>query len=49
LFCEGEERLGGLFRNEGEIDLLSGEGSSVGAAEQEQCFGEVDCSTVDVV
>ena len=29
--------------------MLSGEGSLVGAAEQEQCFGEVDRSGVDGV
>src|SRR5262249_21805129 len=49
LFCEGEERLGGFFGDEGEVDVFCGEGSSVGAAEQEQCLGEVDRSTVDVV
>ena len=46
---EGEERLGGLFRDEGQVDVLAGEGPSVGAAEQEQCFGEVDRPGVDGV
>ena len=48
-FCEGEERFGGFFRYEGQVDVFSGEGSLVGAAEQEQCFGEVDRSGVDGV
>ena len=47
LLCEGEERFGGFFREEGEVDVFPGEGSLVGAAEQEQCFGEVDRSGVD--
>ena len=47
LFCEGEERLGGFFRDEGQVDVFSGEGSLTGAAEQEQCFGEVDRPGVD--
>ena len=49
LLCEGEERFGGFFRDEGQVDVFSGEGSLVGAAEQEQCFGEVDRSGVDGV
>ena len=49
LFGEGEERFGGFFRDEGQVDVLSGEGPLVGAAEQEQCFGEVDRSGVDGV
>ena len=48
-FCEGEERLGGFFGYEGQVDVLSGEGPLVGAAEQEQRFGEVDRSGVDDV
>ena len=48
-FSERQERLGGFFRHEGEVDVLRGEGPSVGAAEQEQCFGEVDRSGVDGV
>ena len=47
LFGEGEERFGGFFRDEGQVDVFSGEGSLVGAAEQEQCLGEVDRSGVD--
>ena len=49
LFGEGEERFGGFFRDEGQVDVLSGEGSLVGAAEQQQCLGEVDRSGVDEV
>ena len=48
-FCEGEERFGGFFRDEGQVDVFSGEGPLVGAAEQEQRFGEVDRSGVDGV
>jgi hypothetical protein len=47
LFCAGEERFGGFFGYEGQVDVFSGEGPLVGAAEQEQCFGEVDRSGVD--
>jgi hypothetical protein len=36
-------------RFEGQVDVFSGEGPLVGAAEQEQCFGEVDRSGVDGV
>ena len=32
---------------EGQVDVFAGEGSLVGAAEQEQCFGEFDRSGVD--
>jgi hypothetical protein len=46
-FREGEESFGGFFCNEGKVDAFSGEGSLVGAAEQEQCFDEVDRSGVD--
>ena len=42
-----EERFGGFFRYEGQVDVFSGEGPLVGAAEQEQCFSEVDRSGVD--
>ena len=48
-FCEGKERFGGFFGDERQVDVLSGEGPLVGAAEQEQCFGEVDRSGVDEV
>ncbi len=34
LFAEGEERFGGVFGDEGEVDGFWGEGSLVGAAEQ---------------
>src|SRR4051812_7341658 len=44
---KGEERFGGLFRYEGQVDVFGGEGSLVGAAEQEQCLGEVDRAGVD--
>ena len=47
--CEGEERFGGFLRDEGQVDVFSGEGPLVGAAEQEQCFGEVDRPGVDGV
>ena len=49
MFGEGEERLSGFLRDEGQVDVLSGEGPLVGAAEQEQRFGEVDRSGVDGV
>jgi hypothetical protein len=45
--CEGEERFGGFLRYEGQVDVFPGERPLVGAAEQEQCFGEVDRSGVD--
>ena len=48
-FCEGEERFGGFFRDQGQVDVFSGEGPLVGAAEQEQCLGEVDRPGVDGV
>ena len=48
-FCEGEKRFCGLFRDEGQVDVFSGEGPLVGAAEQEQCLSEVDRSGVDDV
>ena len=46
---EREERLGGLLRDEGQVDVFAGEGPLVGAAEQEQRLGEVDRSGVDEV
>ena len=49
LFCEREERFGGFFGHQGQVDVFSGEGPLVGAAEQEQGFGEVDRSGVDRV
>ena len=48
-FCEGQERFSGFFRDEREIDVFAGEGPLVGAAEQEQRFGEVDRPGVDGV
>ena len=47
LLGERKEGLGGLFREEGQVDVLSGEGPLVGAAEQEQRLGEVDRAGVD--
>lgn len=49
LFREGEECFGGFLCQEGQVDRFSGEGPLVGAAEQEQCLGEVDGSGVDGV
>jgi hypothetical protein len=49
LLREGEECFGRFFGDEGQVDVLWGEGSLVGAAEQEQCFSEVDRSRVDGV
>ena len=49
LLGEGEERLGGLLGDEGQVDVLAGEGPLVGAAEQEQRLGEVDRPGVDGV
>ncbi len=48
-FCEREERFGGFFRDEGQVDVFAGEGPLVGAAEHEQRLGEVDRSGVDGV
>ncbi len=48
-FCEWNKRFGGLFRYQGQVDVFSGERPSVGAAEQKQCFREVDRSGVDEV
>ena len=47
LFREGKERFGGFFGYEGQVDVFWGEGPLVGAAEQEQCFREVDRSGVE--
>jgi hypothetical protein len=47
--CEGEERFGGFFGYEGEVDVGRGEGAAVGAAEQEQRLREVDRAGVDGV
>jgi hypothetical protein len=49
LFCEGEQGFGGLFCGQGQVEVFSGEGPLVGAAEQQQCLGEVDRSGVDGV
>ena len=49
LLGEREERFGGFLREEGQVDVFSGEGPLVGVAEQEQCLGEVDRSRVDGV
>ena len=47
--CEGKERFSGFFGEEGQVGVFSGERPLVGAAEQEQRFGEVDRSGVDEV
>ena len=49
LFCERDERFGGFFCHERQVDVFSRERPLLGAAEQEQCFGEVDRSGVDSV
>ena len=49
LFSEGEERFGGFFGYERQVDVFWGEGPLVGTAEQEQCFGEADRSGVNGV
>ena len=49
LLGEGEERLGGLLRDQGQVDGFPGERSLIGAAEQEQGLGEVDRPGVDRV
>jgi hypothetical protein len=49
LFCERDERFGGFFCHERQVDFFSRERPLLGAAEQEQCFGEVDRSGVDSV
>ena len=47
--ARGEERFSGFLCYEGQVDVFSGEGPLVGAAEQEQCLSEVDRSGVDGV
>ena len=47
LLREGQERFGGFFRDEGQVDVFSGEGPLVGPAEQQQRFGEIDRPGVD--
>src|SRR5262245_52476628 len=47
LFCEREERFTGFFRDEGEVDVLSGERPLVGPAEQEQCLSKFYRTGVD--
>ncbi len=47
LLGEGEQRFGGFFGYEGQVDVFSGEGPLVGAAEQEQRSSEVDRPGVD--
>ena len=47
--AKGKERFSGFFGYEGQVDGFWGEGPLVGAAEQEQCFGEVNRSGVDDV
>ena len=37
VFCDGEKRFRGFFRDEGQIELFPGEGPLVGATEQQQC------------
>ncbi len=46
LFRERQECFAGFFRDEGQVDGYQGERPLVGAAEQEQCFKEVDRSAV---
>ena len=48
-FREGEQHLGGLFHNQGEVDGFWDERLLVNVAEKEQCFGEVDRSGIDGV
>ena len=43
---EGEKRLGGLFREERQVDRFAREGALVAAAEQQQRLGEGDRSAV---
>ena len=47
--ARGRERFSGFFGYEGQVGVISGEGPLVGAAKQEECFGEVDRSRVDGV
>jgi hypothetical protein len=46
-FCDREERLGGFFGYERQVEVFSGEGALLGAAEQEKSFSEVDRSGVE--
>jgi hypothetical protein len=46
-FRQGEKRFSGFLGYQGEVDAFSGEGSLVGATEQEHRFSEVDGSGVD--
>lgn len=48
-FREGEEGLGGLFRQQRQVDTFPAEGTPVGTAEDEQRLGEVDRPAVDGV
>jgi hypothetical protein len=47
--ARGRSGFGGVLRDEGQVDAFPGEGPPLGAAEQEQCLGEVDRSGVDGV
>jgi hypothetical protein len=49
MLCERQERFGGFFGYERQVDVFWDEGPLVGAAEQEQGFGEVDRWGVDGV
>ena len=49
LFCEGEERFGGFFGDQGQVDAFWREGAPIGAAEQEQRLRDVDRPGVDRV
>ena len=49
LLGEREQRLGGLLRDERQVDAFAGERALVGAAEQQQRLGEVDRPGVDGV
>ena len=48
-FCEGEQRFGRLFSDQGQVDAFSAERALVGPAEKQQRFGEFDRSRVDGV
>ena len=48
-FCEGEERLRRLLGDERQVDPFSREGALIGAAQQQERFGEFDRSGIDVV
>lgn len=47
LFGEGEQRFGGFFGDEGEVDGLVGEVPAVASAQQQEGLGEVDGPCVD--